>query len=59
MGSHIRITTGFQPANAAMSSWSGCSGRRSAAESSPSRIRHSQPKGVKTMFMLRTSVQTM
>ena len=36
-------------------------GRAAAAapESSPSRIRHSQPYGVKTMFMFRTSVQTM
>ena len=59
IGSHSKITTGFQPAKAATSSCSGCSGRRSAAESSPSRIRHSQPYGVKTMFMFRTSVQTM
>ena len=59
IGSQSTITTIFQPANAAMSSCSGWIGRSSAAESCPSRIRHSHPYGVKTMFMFRTSVQTM
>ena len=59
IGSQRMIVTTFQPAKPAMSSWIGWRGRSSAAESSPSRIRHSQPYGVKTMFMFRTSVQTM
>ena len=59
IGSQRMIVTTFQPAKPAMSSWMGWRGRSSAAESSPSRIRHSQPYGVKTMFMFRTSVQTM
>jgi hypothetical protein len=58
-GSQRTMTTTFQPANAPMSETIGKSGRSSAAESCPSRMRHSQPYGVNTMFIDRTSVQTM
>ena len=59
IGSHSSITTGFQPRKNPRSSTIGNSGRRSCADRRPSRIRSSQPYGVKTMLMFRTSVQTM
>ena len=43
IGSQRTITTTFQPANAATSSCRGWIGRSSAADSCPSRIRHSHP----------------
>jgi hypothetical protein len=59
IGSQRTIITTFQPANQAMSQWSGSIGRRRSLFSSPSRMRYSQYGAPKTMFMFRTSVQTM
>ena len=59
IGIQSAITTTFQPAKYATSWWSGCKGRSSSPDSWPCRIRHSQNGAPKTMFMLRTSVQTM
>ena len=59
IGSQRTIVTTFQPANHAMSKWSGSTGRRRSRLRSPSRIRYSQYGAPKTTFMFRTSVQTM
>ena len=59
IGSHMTIVTSFQPARRAMSRWIGKRGWSSMADSSPWRIRSSQPYGVKMMFIWRTKVQTM
>jgi hypothetical protein len=59
IGTQTATTTTFIPAKEARSWWIGWIGCSSIPDSSPRRMRSSQPYGVNTMFIVRTSVQTM